>query len=85
MSHAEPKRVHHIQITLFYVASHVSQRECLNQKPIWDGEPWVRHYCLFPYDLASVTIDYEGHTIHNIASGDDHLDVGSPTYNLSGN
>ena len=51
----------------------------------WDGEPWFRHYCLFPYDLDSVTISYEDQTVLNMASGDDHLDVGSPTYNLSCN
>ena len=50
----------------------------------WDGEPWFNYYCLFPYDLDSVTISYEGESIYNIVSGDDNFDVGSPTYNLSG-
>ena len=51
----------------------------------WDGEDYFLYYCLFPYNLSETTISYEGQTIENIASGSDHLNVGSPTYNLSGN
>ena len=51
----------------------------------WDGETSFNYYCLFPYSLSGVTISYEGQNIYNIASGDDHLNEGSPTYNLSGN
>ena len=51
----------------------------------WDGEDYFLYYCLFPYNLSETTINYEGQTIENIASGSDHLNVGSPTYNLSGN
>ena len=50
----------------------------------WDGEPYLMYYCLFPYNMSSVTINYEGQTILNIVSGNDHLNVGSPTFNLSG-
>lgn len=49
----------------------------------WDGESSFRHYCLFPYDLFSVTINYEGDVRNNV-SGWDNFDLGTAPYVLTG-
>lgn len=52
-------------------------------KVSWDGENFMRTYCLFPYNLSTVTVIYEGQRGHDAATGSDHFDEGSPTYNVS--
>ena len=49
----------------------------------WKGESSFRYYCLFPYELFSVTINYEG-DIRNIVSGWDNFDIGTAPYILTG-
>lgn len=49
----------------------------------WEGESAFNYYCLFPYNIYSVSINYEGQ-IRNTVSGSDNFDEGTSPYILSG-
>ena len=52
-------------------------------KVSWDGERFMHTYCLFPYNLSTVEVIYEGRHGHDVATGSGHFDEGSPTYDVS--
>ncbi len=49
----------------------------------WEGESAFNYYCLFPYDIHSVSINYEGQQRETV-SGSDNFDIGTSPYILSG-
>ena len=49
----------------------------------WEGESAFNYYCLFPYDIYSVSINYEGQE-RTTMSGSDNFYEGTAPYILSG-
>lgn len=45
----------------------------------WKGEDSFRYWCLFPYDIKSTTINYEGQERTN-TSAEENFNLGSPPY-----
>jgi len=50
----------------------------------WDGEQTFMYYCIFPYNISKVSIEFQGKNRATV-SGWDNMAKGLPPYTLSGN